>query len=115
MRERTEDIMKDTDPGFGPMVTGVAWYRREQWVRLREISADTDTLEDTYDEWLESATRALRELRRSGVSARKVDVDVEDLLGWCNERSRGVDSSSRANYVADKMRRRAGRHEGRNP
>ncbi len=99
--------MKDKAPGPGAMVTGLAWYRREQWARLREISEDADALEDTYDDWLASATRALRELRRSGVRVRRVDVDVEDLLGWCNERGRAVNGASRANYVAEKMRRKA--------
>ncbi|MBI5711190.1 MAG: hypothetical protein HZC42_12960 [Candidatus Eisenbacteria bacterium] len=115
MRERTEHIMKDQAPGPGAMVTGLAWYRREQWARLREISEDVGELEDTYDEWLASATRVLRELRRSGAGVRKVDVDVEDLLGWCNERGRPVNGASRANYVAEKMRRKAVKRGERHP
>jgi hypothetical protein len=29
---------------------GAAWYRREQWARLLEISTDREKLEDSYDE-----------------------------------------------------------------
>jgi hypothetical protein len=101
--------------GQRPVTTGIAWYRREQWARLREISDDTEKLEDTYEEWLELATRALRDMRRLGMNVRKVDVDVEDLLGWCNEQGRPVDPSSRANYVAEKLRRRGGRRGERHP
>ena len=27
------------------MVTGIAWYRSEQWERLREVSEDVENLE----------------------------------------------------------------------
>ncbi|MHB8791147.1 MAG: hypothetical protein ACYDBT_14865 [Desulfobulbaceae bacterium] len=29
----------------------VAWYKPDQWRRLREISEDRDRLEETYGEW----------------------------------------------------------------
>jgi hypothetical protein len=29
----------------------IAWYRQEQWPRLRAVSAHGDQLETTYDEW----------------------------------------------------------------
>jgi len=37
------------------MVTGIAWYRPEQWERLREVSEDVENLEETYEAWLETA------------------------------------------------------------
>ena len=40
----------------------VAWYRRDQWERLRELAADPEKLEPTYDEWLEMAQRKLMEI-----------------------------------------------------
>ena len=98
----------------GSVFTGIAWYRREQWGRLREISQDADRLELTYDEWLESATRELRELRRSGLAIEKVNVDTEDLLGWCKANGLRVNGRSRANYVAEKVRlAREAHHEWR--
>ena len=46
------------------MVTGFAWYRREQWLRLRELASDCDKLDDSYDEWLAGAQKALLEMTR---------------------------------------------------
>jgi len=43
-------------------VLGVAWYRRDQWDRLLEISSDRAELEDTYDEWKAVAEENLRNL-----------------------------------------------------
>ncbi len=85
--------------------TGIAWYRREQWQRLRQISADVEFLEETYEEWLKEATKALGELEKAGVSVTKVDVDVEELLKWCKDQGIAVDGGSRSRFVADKVRR----------
>jgi hypothetical protein len=86
-------------------VAGVAWYRREQWQRLREISADGDDLEESYEAWLAEAERVFRygDLSRK---FQKVDVDVEQLLAWCNENGRPVDSKARAHYAAEVLRTR---------
>lgn len=81
-------------------VVGVAWFRPEQWPRLREVSADADLLELTHAEWLIHATRTLKRLRKTGIDARKVPVDVEKLLEWCEGKHRPVDGSARADYAA---------------
>jgi hypothetical protein len=43
------------------IVTGIAWYRAEQWERLREVSEEVDNLEDTYVAWLQTAERMIRD------------------------------------------------------
>ena len=75
-------------PGSSGMVSGVAWYRVEQWPRLLEVSVDRSELERTYDEWQAMATKGLAELARAGVWARKVDVDVDELVEWCRTNGR---------------------------
>ncbi len=46
--------MNDSD-----VVTGIAWYRRAQWTRLRELASDADKLEESYEDWLAGAQEAL--------------------------------------------------------
>ena len=92
------------------LVTGFAWYRREQWSRLRERASDRDKLDDSYDEWLAGAQKALLEMALAGVPARRVDVDVDALFRWCEAEGRSVDSAARAAFVAEELRRT---HEGR--
>lgn len=69
-------------------VIGVAWYRINQWQRLRAVSIDADNLEDTYEEWLREAEQKVAEFRALGLCVEKVDVDVEQLIAWYNERGR---------------------------
>jgi hypothetical protein len=38
--------MSDSD-----VVTGIAWYRRDPWARLRELAPDADELEESFDDW----------------------------------------------------------------
>ncbi len=83
---------------------GVAWYRREQWDRLLEISSDRDELEDTYDEWVAMAEKRVKELGQHGYMHRKVDVDVEELVSWCNTQNRPVDGTARTEFVILKLR-----------
>jgi hypothetical protein len=73
--------MKQSKEPKNRIVIGVAWYRPEQWQRIREISSDSDDLEDTYEEWLSSAEQNLKEINGPGLRLQKVDVDSEQLCG----------------------------------
>jgi hypothetical protein len=88
---------------------GIAWYRPEQWALLREVSTDRDKISEIWSEWEATASQKLAELRELGLDIRKVDVDVDELRAWCEQRQRSVDAGARSEYVAEKLRReRAG-------
>lgn len=85
---------------------GVAWYRREQWNRLLEVSADREDLENTYDEWLAFSEASLERLKREGLVIHKVDVDIDALVRWCGSQNRPVNMESRAEYVVAMLKLR---------
>lgn len=85
-------------------VMGVAWYRREQWDRLLEISSDRNELERTYDEWRVMAEIKTKELAKHGYEFRKIAIDVEELLKWCNSKKRPVNGDARSEFTAIKLR-----------
>jgi len=78
----------------------VAWYKSEQWQQLREVSVDSDELEDTWEEWLTIAERNLKNIIVQGVFSQKVLLDVEELQAWCKERGFQVNGESRSYYAA---------------
>ena len=84
------------------VVSGVAWYRREQWTLLKSVSIDADKLEYSYDEWLEYAEKAFRDMVKE-INVMKIDVDVEELIEWCQKGGIPVDSSARARFVSIKV------------
>ena len=42
------------------MVNLIAWYRREQWAYLKQVSADSAELEDSFGEWERNAENAIQ-------------------------------------------------------
>ena len=79
---------------------GICWFQSEQWERLIEISEDREELDDNYEEWRKNASRAFDDIISHGKKVRKMRVNLEDLLAWCNENGVPVNGRSRANYVA---------------
>ncbi|MDP2937394.1 MAG: hypothetical protein Q8O86_12985 [Dehalococcoidia bacterium] len=84
-------------------VFAVAWYRKEEWDDLLKVSEDRDDLEATYEEWLVEGQKFLKRLRSAGMEARKVDVDVRELVRYCKEQGLPVNGESRANYAAEAL------------
>ncbi|HCF60771.1 MAG TPA: hypothetical protein DFS52_22570 [Myxococcales bacterium] len=78
----------------------LAWYKRNQWPRLREMSAEPDRLAATYDEWLVDAKGQLQELRAQKIAVSRVVVDVEELLAWCERQGRKVEPAAAAEFAA---------------
>ena len=95
--------MKKSKESQNKMVVGVAWYRPEQWQRVRDISTDADSLEDSYEAWLKLAEGELKKFQSSGLRVEKVDIDSEQLILWCNEQGMEVNTQARARYAAEKL------------
>jgi hypothetical protein len=82
---------------------GIAWYRPEQWEKLRLISKDKNNLERTHSEWLKSAEDLLIKLDIEGFNVVRFEVDVEELLKWCQKNKRPVDGKARSHYVQEML------------
>jgi len=85
-------------------VKGIAWYESDQWDRLRDISDDSSELEETYEEWKKNTEKKIKELKKQGYQVKKVPVDTEDLLSWCNSYRMSVKGSSRNDYTTKRLR-----------
>jgi len=96
-----EKARKAEDTNFG-----IAWYKPEQWLRLREIAADVEILEATHEEWRVLAEKAMDDFASLLVFPEKVEVDVEELLAWCQKQKRPVTGEARSGYVAWLMQER---------
>ena len=90
------------------VVVGVAWFDRKQWKRLTEAVKDRDELDDTYEQWQQSALDAERMIESQGQKVERVHVEVESLVSWCTEKGLPVNGKSRAEYVTQIMQRRHG-------
>ncbi len=85
---------------------GLCWYRREDWERLLQLFPDRDKLHDSYDEWLKDVHQAEKRLKREGTVTKRIIVDPDELAGWCALRGLEPVSSTRAEYVSEKMQQK---------
>lgn len=85
------------------MILGISWYKPEDWARIKEISEDREALDDTYDEWRQNANQTIQELQATGRVVKRVNINPEELLFWCNEREIPVNGESRSSYVSAKL------------
>jgi hypothetical protein len=86
-------------------VIAFAWFTRDQWLLVKHTAADREELDDTYEEWLEGATRRFEELLAEGFDIRKVNVEVAELSRWCRSRGVPLDGRSRSEFAAYKAER----------
>ena len=85
---------------------GFAWYKPDQWSRLRELAVDVAQLEEHYEAWLSAAQKAEADLGARGVVVERVPVDVDAVADWCRRQGRPFNGAARAEYVAEAMRKR---------
>lgn len=87
------------------LIVGIAWYRREDYPRMLQIVKDPDDLPSTYDEWLRSAKKVERRMRRSSLHVVHTYIDPDALLAWCVFRGLEPNGEARARYCSDETAR----------
>lgn len=79
---------------------GFAWYDREQWERLRDLSVDPEDLDPSFDDWEASAIEAECELLANGHEVLRVRITAEGLSAWCKANKEPLNRAARAAYVS---------------
>jgi hypothetical protein len=82
-------------------VVGIAWYKSEDYERLKGLFVDGDNLPTTYKEWLNSAERLVKQLARDGQAFQKVYIDPETFPAWCAARGLDVSAKARSQFSAE--------------
>jgi len=96
--------IKTTMSSSDSSVTVLAWYSEEEWPRLKQVAADADALDDTYEDWRQNIQGLIRTLALNDLPYIKYHVSVDELEAWCRVEGRPNDSAARAEYVALKAR-----------
>lgn len=80
---------------------GIAWYRREDYARLKAMFQDGEKVPGTFDEWLEVAQRVYDTLTTEGIRVVKAHIDPETFPGWCRARGYAMDTPARMAYAQE--------------
>ena len=63
-----------------------AWFRREDYARIREIMDDGDEFPEEFDAWEAKATSQLAEAKRHGVTITPIPLEPDEFLTFLRER-----------------------------
>ena len=83
---------------------GIAAYRKEDWQRLREISADKNQLEDTWKSWKHEYIKTKKNMKKRGMTIVEVFVDIDELINYCKKHGLEINANARARFAADRVR-----------
>jgi hypothetical protein len=87
---------------------GVAWFRPEDYQRIREISHDE--MIPTFDQWEAKMTKFLADQQTPGVILEKVIVDPDELIAFAKRFNSGgkIDSKVRGAFAAAQVTKKYG-------
>ena len=85
---------------------GIVWYTEKEWRKMKDISSDSEKLEDSFIEWKKMAEKSIKDMKAIGIIATKVLVKAEEFSIWCKIHSMTLNSGSRAQYVSDILSKR---------
>jgi hypothetical protein len=86
-----------------PLV-GIAWYDADQWAKLKQVADDASEMDDSHELWRGNAERTEHVLSRRGFVTRRILIDVDALVAWCQARNKPVNGASRAEYTTEIVR-----------
>jgi hypothetical protein len=64
-----------------------AWFRREDYERIRAIMDDGDKPPPAFDDWEMKAKEQLSQAAAAGVTIKPVIVDPDKFLAYCEARN----------------------------
>ncbi len=80
-------------------VIAVAWFRREDYDRIREIC--DDEMIPNFGEWEAKMTDMIASLKARGIRGEKMVVDPDDLLAFAKARGvTSIDTKVRGAFAA---------------
>jgi len=84
---------------------GIAWYRKEDYERVRAISDDVHTFPDTFEDWEKRAEERREEMLKLGHVVIKAYIDPDTFPTWCRANRYKVDSKGRMVFASAEAHR----------
>src|SRR6188474_2373939 len=85
-----------------PMADFAAWFRREDYERIREVMEDSDRLPPSFDEWELLAKSRVAKAKRDGITLKPVMLDPDTFVAFCKARKIRPNGEARAKFAVDR-------------
>jgi hypothetical protein len=80
-------------------LVGMAWYKSENFKRVRAMYDDGYMLQSTYSDWLATAELGYLHNQSRGFTVVKVDIDPEEFPRWCADQKLRMNAIGRLVYT----------------
>ena len=81
------------------MNLGIAVYHKKDYPEILNLSEDTESMNETWEEWKEKKKMMVENLKNMGLEPIDILVTPRELVAYCRERGLPINGDSRANYV----------------
>lgn len=81
------------------MPLGIGCFKEAQYDELLKVSSDAENMNPTWEEWLKSKEKTKQELETQGKECVDVEVDLFELMNYCQKEGLQINGGSRAQYV----------------
>lgn len=88
-------------------IAGIAWYRADDYPRIRQIMVDGRNLPATFEKWSEAAHKLEQAYQSAGQRVVRAFIRPDEFVGWCRTHGLDVDANARQRWGAECARRAA--------
>lgn len=83
-------------------ITGIPWYRQEDFETLKSQFVDGKNLHKTWEDWRNACVTHVAKLERDGLIIERVIIDPIEFMAWCNDNAIAQNSSARGRFAAER-------------
>lgn len=80
----------------------LAYYRKKDWSRFLKIIDDRESVHDTWKEWHKAFLKTEKRLIAEGLEVRVIEMDLNELEGYCEVKGIKNDGKARSQFVQTK-------------
>ena len=80
----------------------LAYYRKKDWKRFIKIIDDRESMHDTWNEWHKAFLKTKKDLISQGFEVTDIEVDLNELIKYCEIRGIKKDGKARSQFVQAK-------------
>jgi len=84
------------------MEVKLAYYRKKDWKRFVKIIDDRESMHDTWNDWHKDFIKAKNGLSSQGFLVEDVEIDLDELLNYCQIKGIKNNGQTRAEFVQTK-------------
>ena len=81
------------------MYLGIAWYKRDEWSRLKNEFADSTRMHNTWNEWRQATEAGMESMLRINKIMYPIVLEADQIKEYCLKNNKPNTSSTRVRMV----------------